>query len=1023
MDQNPSQPARIPTDWEKLSLWKNQQYAVSRCLAYLKQPDRSALVQMPTGTGKTGIIAVLSALQSSKGAVLVVSPSRPLADQLFSDISGKFWEKIEANNWNPKKTVSVLPSEAKQLVEELKQESVGVVLISTFQALSQIRRDNQDYYDEIAKVLNLVLVDEGHREPSRDWGTTIRKLGQPTVLFTATPYRNDLKIFDVSPSHVAYLSFVEGVERKLIRDVDYSLAQASSDAALFVRDVIKAYDDLKTRQRLAADARVIVRCADEDRVRRLHDLFTEQLQNRPERCRAIHHQFEDEEDTSLTSIAAIRNSDETFLIHQFKLMEGLDDPRCAMLALYDGFGSDRQFVQQLGRVLRNPRPSEPTTPAFVIATDKQGAIDTWNRYKRFDHACYDHGGNPFLRNENFVNELLDQLPAEDYIFGRFRKRADFQNANVSDELLIPQSAIIYRLSPSFQFDSLERIIRETLVDEDRYLIQAYHLPDRKCSAYFSVLTAQSPLLAESSFPDLTLAVTVVKQAQNLLFFYDSAGLWIDENLDNSDRLSSARLYCLFPGGLDVRISSLSVKNADMSRFAVRSRTVSASSIAEAVPFMGDNTNFISRASGSTPDSKRRYVGFTRARVRDDQAAAVTIGQFSDWAEAVAGEINKQAKSIQLFSRFAMPTEPPAEPAPRNILLDVEDFADQFVYGQTPLKVEDVCCEVEERDPDKTSGKYAHQFHTTINGEKRRVLIRYDHKRHRYVLKSRALNQFVYKDNPKITLTTRLNRRQAFRVVPEEPGIFYAYRQFYNIELKLSDHAMRSFVLDFLKPISDLDTIASEKGNQTGAVSVWQKGSLFAFLDEGLAGKQGHAIALKPFKAIVCDDMGTECADFVALEPEENRAVFVHAKAVSDTPGVSASKLHDVCSQAVKNLEFIRFGGSPLAGRRKKWSRPWKAASKKDKLQCDPGYEVSPRIRRGPKDADKFISLFANILAQPNSRREVWIVLGGILSKSAFEQNLSKKNPDGYALQTFFLLASTFSACKSVGVDLQVFCSK
>jgi hypothetical protein len=38
--------------------------------------------------------------------------------------------------------------------------------------------------------------------------------------------------------------------------------------------------------------------------------------------------------------------------------------------------------------------------------------------------------------------------------------------------------------------------------------------------------------------------------------------------------------------------------------------------------------------------------------------------------------------------------------------------------------------------------------------------------------------------------------------------------------------------------------------------------------------------------------------------------------------------------------------------------------------------------------------------------------------SAFEKNLNTKNPDGYALQTFFLLASTFSTCKSVGVDIQ-----
>jgi hypothetical protein len=54
---------------------------------------------------------------------------------------------------------------------------------------------------------------------------------------------------------------------------------------------------------------------------------------------------------------------------------------------------------------------------------------------------------------------------------------------------------------------------------------------------------------------------------------------------------------------------------------------------------------------------------------------------------------------------------------------------------------------------------------------------------------------------------------------------------------------------------------------------------------------------------------------------------------------------------------------------------------------------------------------------------VWLALGGILSKTKFKHQLAKKNPDGLALQTLFLLASTVSACKSVGVDLKVFCSK
>jgi superfamily II DNA or RNA helicase len=1017
-----SEERREPTRWQELPLWDNQVTALKKCLAYLRRPERSALVQMPTGSGKTGVIAVLAALLSEKGAVLVISPSRSLADQLASDIREGFWKTIKARGWNPEITTTVQPSAIDQLLRDLKNKPRSTVLVGTFQALSQIRRESEASYKELAMTLSLVLVDEGHREPSRDWGLTIRKLSRPSILFTATPYRNDLRVFDISPEHVAYLSFSDAVRRKLIRDVNFSLAEISSVGDVFAQQVIREYDRLKLAGKLDADARVIIRCADEDRVRNIYECLVAGLVGRKEKCKAIHHQFDHEDDDALTSIAAIRDGDETFLVHQFKLMEGLDDPRCAMLALYDGFSTDRQFVQQVGRILRNRNPGKNTQPGFVIATAKQNAVDTWERYKSFDQACSEQGGNPFLRSDDFIDELIGKLPDHDYIHGRFRKRPDFDKNDVSRELLVPQSAVVYRVEPQFNFENLKSTVREAIEDEDRYLKKAYHLPDLKCSVFFSVQTSQSPFLSESTFPDFILTVTVIKRAKNYLFFYDSAGLWIDDVLNTGDRISSTSLYCLFPAHGSVRISSMSVKNADMSQFAVRSRTVTASSIAEAAPFMGDNTNFVSRAGGSTSQSKRRYVGFTRARVRDDGPAAVTIDGFSDWAESVAVELDAQSKTIPLFGRFASPTDPPGRPEPRNILLDVEDFEEQFIRGSATLRVENLCCEVHERDPQKTKGKYGHEFDVSTNGSTYPVLIRYDLKRRRYILKSRDLNRFVSKNNPRLTLTMRLNRRQAFRIVPVEPGVFYAYRQFYTVQLKLSEKSANSFVLDFLTPVTELDVISSEKGAQVGEKTVWQKNSLFAFLDEALTGKHNAKPLGPAFPAVVCDDMGTEAADFIAVDRKGSRIVFVHGKAMSTDPGVSASKLHDVCGQAIKNLEFVRFGGRPMAGRKKKWERPWKAATKKDKSD-DPGYEVSPRIRRGPTNSGKLNDLIESLLLQPNAQREVWLALGRILSKTKFEDQLAKKNPDGFALQTFFLLASTFSACKSVGVDLKVFCSK
>src|ERR1700721_1898646 len=109
MQQQPSmsQSTRKPAKWQDLPLWKNQVNAIEKCLVYLEKPEKSALVQMPTGSGKTGVIAVLSALSAHNGPVLVISPSRPLVDQLADDIREGFWKTMKSSGWCPAQTHTI----------------------------------------------------------------------------------------------------------------------------------------------------------------------------------------------------------------------------------------------------------------------------------------------------------------------------------------------------------------------------------------------------------------------------------------------------------------------------------------------------------------------------------------------------------------------------------------------------------------------------------------------------------------------------------------------------------------------------------------------------------------------------------------------------------------------------------------------------------------------------------------------------------------------------------------------------
>ena len=83
---------------EANGLWEHQRQAVATARRYLAAPevgDASALITMPTGTGKTGVIATIAtALPEVTGHRLVLTPWNALVVQLIDDLRERFWQRI-----------------------------------------------------------------------------------------------------------------------------------------------------------------------------------------------------------------------------------------------------------------------------------------------------------------------------------------------------------------------------------------------------------------------------------------------------------------------------------------------------------------------------------------------------------------------------------------------------------------------------------------------------------------------------------------------------------------------------------------------------------------------------------------------------------------------------------------------------------------------------------------------------------------------------------------------------------------
>lgn len=1015
-----------------LALWPHQHAALDTIDAYFASAStRACLVNMPTGTGKTGVMAAAARQRAESGPVLVVCPSAALVEQLTDQFESRFWDRIGADAaWRPDRVWNVLPSEIEGLAERLDGHGGDrIIVVSTVQAIQQIDADGK--IDQINGRIGTILFDEGHREPAPSWARVVRGFAVPTVLFSATPFRGDLKIFDVDDDHIHFLGFTDAVDQHLIRGVEIDeqpLPLSHEDYAL---DLVARVDALVAGGRFTAANKVIVRCDSEESVTEMHQALTTALAGRTDGVMAIHHNFPERPiyglfDRVPRDLAA---RPERYLVHQFMLIEGIDDPRCTVLALYEPFTNTRMLVQQIGRLIRHPGPiGAAVSPAYVLAPEGRAIGDEWRSFLAFDAASKANGNKPLVRNDATILEnLIAALPNLDYVMGRFRERPDLGDPGLHDDLRFPSAAVAFTIEPDLDLDDFQKAIREELSREDRYEALTGQTADGQCRYHISLRLTPSPFLSGSLFQAPSLEATIYAKKNKRLFFFDSAGLWINELEGIGPRVNAKTLRALLPDGPGNSISFMSVKNTDLGPLALRSRSLSARSLDRSGVFMGEHLNVVTRAAGyihpkAAADGFRRAVGFSRSRVRDGKGNDLSAQQYADWCGTIDTQLDAAARTASIFTRFAMPDKVPADTTPINILVDMVEMGDQFVAkGQSAaVSIEDLCVSVEEDADPKAPGRF--RFHLHVDGEEHPVWIDWNAKKSKYWLVSPGLSRIKTKDNPKISLTRRLNQLQPFRIITRDLAHTYVGGDFYRLDLDLTDpKGAASLVLDLITAIPGLGAVTSEKGELVdGQVDYWADGSLFEFLDKALRPDRGPALFGASFPDLVCDDLQDEVGDFLGLDEASTSpaAVAVAGKWKTGNPGVSASAFYDVCAQGLKNLAYMKSDGVALPGSQTRFDGRWRLSKRNSPIT-----QTVNRKRHG-RGSKAFRGAFQRLRAAPTTDRAIWLVCsGGMLSLAKLKVEFAKHQPEPHVLQFYHLVLSTYSACQSVGVRLRILCAE
>jgi superfamily II DNA or RNA helicase len=678
-----------PGSWDRFSLWEHQRNALDMSRKYFTSNSRgAALVRMPTGTGKSGVIAVISQCFEEVKCVLVITPWVALRKQIANDIEKRFWNRIgvDPNQFN-KKIVRFKPITLDLSVER----EVTKIFVCTIQTLQILFNKYPEKYSELQRLISTVIVDEGHREPSPEWAKAIRNLQKPTILFTATPYRNDHKVFNVDPNHIFVYSHHEAVNDRIIREVVFKEEKIEQSPEAFVDSLLEFYhNEFQTLKPTDIDQpRVIVRCETADEVKVIANL----IKTKGESVIAIHERFSNSELAG--SYKNVPNPDETdviFWVHQLKLVEGIDNPSFCLLAIYQPFRNARMLVQQIGRIVRNPRLLEGQS-AYVFSNSQYMQSAFWRGYCRYER---DYESNPRKFEVRTIFEgYVNLQPEYLYFEGNYRKRFVANSDQAYQMFKYKKKCNVYEIANEFSLEELKKSLEDSWEKSDMD-IRSISNPDENTCIIGYISYMNSPLLISDCLLEFRVGYSIYRRVNNHLFFYDTHGMTPGYLIENSNKVEPNRLERLF-NNETTRLTLISLMNSDLGKHSIRRRVMQAFSIDETAPGLTDHIHFCSNALGytSTQDKEyiRRYVGFSRSRISDESEQTQDYEHYINWIDSIAHILDIGDKEkITMFERYAAFSDAPKDCTPISILLDIDDVITNYATnnGENKLVMDELC---------------------------------------------------------------------------------------------------------------------------------------------------------------------------------------------------------------------------------------------------------------------------------------------------------------------------------------------
>jgi len=402
------------------ALREPQRDAYTRVQDFFAAGKNYALVQIPVGCGKTGLVSILP-FGLSAGRVLVIAPNLQIKKELFDamDVTNRrkcFWRMTGALNDSQ---MALGPIACTLDSGNFSTAEKSHIVITNVQQLATNTEKWLDQFD--SRFFAMIVVDEAHHSAAESWRNVIARFKDAkVVLLTATPFRSDRQklegdlVYRYSFRSATLRGYIKRLRASYVAPAEVELTFTDKSGTTYsLDDVLKMKEEewfsrsialspvcnkhivdsslakLEELRQTGTQHQLVAVACHIDHAKTVRSLYRE----RGFTAEVLHSKMPPEAQDEV--LAQLKNGTLDCIVQVQMLGEGFDHPKLSVAAIFRPYRSLAPYIQFVGRIMRVVVKNDPTHPDNIghivthLGMNLDARLKEFKEFERDDQAFWD----------------------------------------------------------------------------------------------------------------------------------------------------------------------------------------------------------------------------------------------------------------------------------------------------------------------------------------------------------------------------------------------------------------------------------------------------------------------------------------------------------------------------------------------------------------------------------------------------------------------------------------------------------